>query len=458
MPCLLLSLPSEIIESIIYLSSIKPYDEADFLGWRYPEHKYTHLKSIALSCQRLYKLCAPFLWKHKEFILPRVQDIKTADSIQMATELLSTPAALSPDFVLGDHVCSLHRNLSNGPHFDLSNSKLMANLVTNLKALRIDFHPSPRTEHYGLVYFLESCPNLTELFISHCQDTFDDFSALCQHKPKLISLTLVDCTIKRDTLDTIIDLLRPTLKKFLFRQVLIEPPLPPKKTNAHLLTNIDLLHPVHYQHSKVSMIPQQVYLGAIQNLTQLALTDSVSCSTLEYIVDVSPRLEKLAIVIHDYYPQEIARSITAIIRLDQMLVLSIAFRKYYPISREFERFPCHAPSYVWSLLVDSMPKLSSLYISTSRLLVSTDFIPNLLQTHPHLKDVVIYSIAFTTLACQETSQLRHMYLQECKYITFNVCKEYNQYLYTRQEVIENNYSHIIDDVSDVQLCFIKGYK
>ncbi|KAI9272482.1 hypothetical protein BY458DRAFT_163060 [Sporodiniella umbellata] len=458
MPCLLLNLPSEIIESIICLSSSKPYSETDFLGWQYPEHNYTHLEAIALSCQRLYKLCAPFLWKHKEFILPRVNDIRASESIRMATDLLSTPAALSPDHVLGNHVCSLYRDLTSGPHFDLANSKLMAGLVTNLKALRIDFHPLPRADHYGLVYFLAACPHLTELFISHCQDTFDDFDTLCQYKPKLISLTLISCTIKQKTLENIIQLFHPTLKKFLFRQVLIEPTNIQQKTNAHNMSlQLGSMHPLHYQHIGVSAIPQTIYLESIHHLTQLALTDSISYDTLEHIVNVSPKLEKLAIVLHDYYPQEIASSVIALTYLDKMQVLSIAFRKYYPISREFERIPCHAPSHVWSLLVNSMPKLRSLYISTSRMLVSVDFIPKLLDMHPYLENVMIYSIAFTTLNWQKKNSLRYMYLEECKFVTFNICKEYQKYLYTRQEAIEKNFARIMDDVSDVQLCFAKGY-
>ncbi len=255
----LLSLPSEIIEHIIHLSSIKPYDEADFLGWCYPEHNYVHLKYIALSCQRLYKLCAPFLWKHKEFILPREYDVKKGEAIQMATDLLSTPTALSSNFVLGDHICSLYRNLTTGPHFDLVNSSLMAQLVPNLRALRIDFHPSPRTEHYGLRYFFKYCPHLKELFISHCQDTFDDFAAIYQYKPKLISLALVDCTIKEDTLKVIIELLHPNLRRFLFRQVLIEPKARVKTNITHLLavSHLDFLHPFHFQNSRAPPVPSR---------------------------------------------------------------------------------------------------------------------------------------------------------------------------------------------------------
>ncbi|EIE80399.1 hypothetical protein G6F46_006672 [Rhizopus delemar] len=457
----LLSLPSEIIEHIIHLSSIKPYDEADFLGWCYPEHNYVHLKYIALSCQRLYKLCAPFLWKHKEFILPREYDVKKGEAIQMATDLLSTPTALSSNFVLGDHICSLYRNLTTGPHFDLANSSLMAQLVPNLRALRIDFHPSPRTEHYGLRYFFKHCPHLKELFISHCQDTFDDFAAIYQYKPKLTSLALVDCTIKEDTLKVIIELLHPNLRRFLFRQVLIEPKARVKTNITHLLaiSHLDFLHPFHFQNSRATVIHQHIYITAACHLTQLALTDSINCCALEQITQSSPLLEKLAIVIHDYYPEQVARCVMAITSLQKMRVLSIAFRKHYPISREFERFPCHAPSRVWSYFAICMPELKSLYISTSRLLLSSDFIPNLINYHPHLVDIMIYSIAFTTQPPTEvSSNLRDEYLREYESITYTTFEEYQPYLYTRQEAIENNYARIIDDVSDVHLCFIKGYK
>ncbi|ORE08793.1 hypothetical protein BCV72DRAFT_80745 [Rhizopus microsporus var. microsporus] len=464
-----LNLPNEVLEYIIHLSSIKPYDDTDFLGWCYPEHSYTHLKSIALCCQRLYKLCSPFLWKHKEFILPRQHDVKKESIIQIATDILATPSALSSiPLVLGDHVCSLYRNLTTSPHFDLINSRLMAQLVCNLKALRIDFHPLPRTEHYGLRYFFEYCPHLTEVFISHCQDTYDDFDALCRYKPRLTSLTLIDCTVKERTLEIMMDLFRPTLKRLLFRQVLIEPSINTTQLTSHLLTaaaseaRLGFLHPLHFQNSQAAGIPQSMYIKASPNLRQLALTDSISCSTLEQITQASPLLEKLAIVLHDYYPEQIARSLTAITSLQRMTVLSLSFRKHYPLSREFERFPCHAPSSVWSYFATCLPKLKSLYISSSRLLISYEFIPILLQYHPFIVDVMIYSISFTQPPIPPSdnslSNLRDTYLYECRYITYKIPDEHRHYLYTGQEAIQQSYNRVIDDVSDVQLCFIKGYK
>ncbi|CAO3592216.1 unnamed protein product [Absidia cylindrospora] len=157
---LLLQLPSEILEHIIYVASkIARNDQYQFSSWQYPEHSYTHLKYIALTCRRLYILCTPYLWRDKEFILPAENDKpNNSSNVHMATDILSEQAALFHHLChLGCYVRSLCRDLTNSPHYDLSNSCLMARLVCNLRALRIDFHPSPRTEHYGLRYFAQHC-------------------------------------------------------------------------------------------------------------------------------------------------------------------------------------------------------------------------------------------------------------------------------------------------------------
>lgn len=395
-----LKLPSEILQRIIHLSALKPDDDDvhyEMHGWPYPEHSYIHLKSIALCCRRLYILVAPFLWRDKEFILPREDDKKSEHPVvQMATDILSKKALFQEDYFLGDYVRSLSRDLTHGPHYNLTNSKLMAQLVSNLRALRIDFHPSPRTEEYGLRYFVEYCPHLSELYLTHCRDTFDDFLSLHKYKPPLTALTLIGCTIKEETLEKLATHSLPLLSKLFLQQVVVEP-LTAVKTNTHLIdTTLPFLHPFHYQDTRSTLVPPALYQSFIQHhhLTQLALSDTVNYKVIAGITHSSPHLEKLAIALHDIHPYYVHQSLQAIGQLSSLSVLSIAFREETAhISRASEKLTCQVPALSWQALASKLPLLNSLYISSSRVLLCSDFISTLLDTSPQLSNVIIHNIA-----------------------------------------------------------------
>ncbi|KAL9554009.1 hypothetical protein MBANPS3_003021 [Mucor bainieri] len=403
----LLKLPSEVLEKIIDLSSMieaRKDEGHQFLGWSYPEHSYVHLKSIALCCRRLYILCAPFLWKDKEFILPRADDEKSANAaVQMATDILSKKALFQQDYYLGDYVRSLSRDLTSGPHFDLLNSKLMAQLVCNLRALRIDFHPLARSDHYGLRYFAEYCPQLNELYLNQCRDTFNDFLSLVQYQPPLISLTLTNCTIKETTLEKLATTLKPTF--ILLQQVLIEPHTKPK-TNTHLIDTMNQanLHPFHYQDTQ---------------------------------------------------------ALASVSRLSHLSTLSLGFKKFYPVTKECDTLPCHAPSAAWTALAKQLPSLQLLYISASRLVVSSDFIPTLIHTcGTSLKNVVIHNLALTQdphLTLEKDEEIiRNVYLKECASITYDIndWSGSKSNLYTFEEAKKRGFDWLSD--TD-QVCYIKGF-
>jgi hypothetical protein len=465
-----LKLPSEVIQTIIDLASIVTEREDDqdcqFLGWSYPEHSYVHLTSIALCCRRLYILCAPFLWKDKEFILPREDDEKSDNaSVQMATDILSKKALFQHDYYLGDYVRSLSRDLTSGPHFDLINSKLMAQLVGNLRALRIDFHPLSRTKHYGLCYFSQYCPQLIEVYLNNCHDTFDDFLSLVEFHPPLISLTLTNCTIKESTFEKLSSLLKPTLKHLLLQQVLTEPTLF-KKTNSHLMNTQSFIHPFHYHDTQVTAIPHRIYhqFALHSNLTQFALaTDSISSSLLRKLVQHAPKLEKLAILLHDLIPYQVQQSLLAISSLDRLTTLSIGFRKYYPVTKECAKLPCHTPAVIWSVFAKGLTQLRLLRISATRITVTSDFIPTLLNSNPYLKNAIIHSLALVTIPnnnielieTDNEDMVRDAYIRDCKYLTMDIQDWNDEYLYTFEQAKERVCDEYFDETDHV--CFIKGF-
>jgi hypothetical protein len=474
-----LKLPNEILEYIIHVSSIIHNEqEHQFFGWSYPEHSYNHLKSIALCCRRLYVLCAPFLWKDKEFILPREDDEKSENaSIQMATDILSRKALFQHDHHLGDYVRSLSRDLTNGPHYDLQNSRLMAQLVCNLRALRIDFHPTFRTEQYGLRYFAEYCPHLCELYLSHCRDTFDDFKSLCEFNKSLISLTLTDCTIKENTLNSMCRILKPSLQHLLLQRVLIEPQSA-QKSNSHLMNTTQFIHPFHFQDIKATPIPQNTYIELIQNqnLTQLCLSDAISFAVLKIMVRDSPFLEKLTIILDEINPFLVTLSLAKIAELSHLTVLSLSFQRYFPLPRSFERLPCHAPTQAWSDLACSLPNLRFLYVSAARVLASSLFFKNLIDHHTLLSYIVIHNIGLVSqsrteklLALTEEKQeyqeekVRNIYWEESRAVTYSIsewssnettCSSADAYLCTFKEAKATGLGCF--DESD-QVCYIKGY-
>ncbi|KAI8393296.1 uncharacterized protein BYT42DRAFT_550558 [Radiomyces spectabilis] len=387
----LLKLPNEILEAVIRAAStIERDDECQFLGWQYPEYEYADLKAIALTCRRLYMLCAPYLWRDKEFILPRQDDQKNETAeVQMATDILSKQALFQRLRHLGCYVRSLSRDLTNGPHYDMSNSNLMAQLVCNLRALRIDFHPKVRSEHYGLKFFIQHCPSLSELYLENCRDTYDDFWSLIEYRHPLRSLTLLCCTVKEQTLLQLINLFKPTLKRLLLQKVLIEPdPLHSTKTDSHPL----------YSHHDVSpkRIPSHIYVHMLssQNLTRLALSDSIAYSTLEKIVEGSPKLEKLAIILHEMNPVLATRCILLLAKLDCLTILSLAFRHIFPRTNTYQRLPCCAPASAWSYFASHLPSLRLIHISATQLLLHSDFMLRLVTARSHLLHVMLHHIAW----------------------------------------------------------------
>ncbi|KAI8335044.1 hypothetical protein BC941DRAFT_431084 [Chlamydoabsidia padenii] len=403
---LLLQLPSEILEHIIYVASKIPRnDPYQFSTWQYPEHSYTHLKYIALTCRKLYILCTPYLWRDKEFILPAESDKPgEASDIQMATDILSEQAALFRHLShLGCYVRSLCRDLTNSPYYDLPDSCLMAQLVCNLRALRVDWHPKPRTEHYGLCYFSQHCPSLSELYLENCRDTFDDFYTLVHYKRRLRSLTLLNCTIKADTLVQLCNLARGSLHSLLLQQVWIEPIQKHNNDDHHTLdeqedtTTINNLTTSYLHSNSSTLISPLLYthiLASQINLTRLALSDSVSMDILDIIADGSPHLERLAITLHERHPSRVVASLFAISRLNRLTLLSLAFR--YATNIIHERLACSAPARYWPLLIQRLNRLEFLHVSASQLLLEGDFIVQLLQPSFSLKRIMFHHVALVS--------------------------------------------------------------
>lgn len=405
---LLLQLPSEILEHIIYVASKIPRDDHfQFSSWQYPEHSYTHLKYIALTCRKLYILCTPYLWRDKEFILPAESDKPgEASNIQMATDILSEQAALFRHLShLGCYVRSLCRDLTNSPYYDLPDSSLMAQLVCNLRALRVDFHPKPRTQHYGLVYFAQHCPSLSEVYLENCRDTFDDFYTLVHYQRRLRSFTLLNCTIKADTLIQLAELCRGSLQSLLLQQVWIEPIQNDDdhhiNSNSNNDTDTDDVPTeinnltTSYLHSNSStLISHHLYtriLPSQSNLTRLALSDSVAMDILEIIAEGSPNLERLAITLHERRPSRVVSSLLAISKLSKLTLLSLAFR--YSTNVIHERLASCAPAKYWKLLIHRLPQLQFLHVSASQLLLHGDFILDLLQPSSSLKRIMLHHVA-----------------------------------------------------------------
>ncbi|KAG0167626.1 hypothetical protein DFQ28_005921 [Apophysomyces sp. BC1034] len=365
-----LQLPNELLEDIIHITSRVEFSKYRFIGWKYPDHEYDLLQPIALTCRRLYILCAPYLWRDKEFILPREDDDRRRHDTPMATDILSTQG-LFPNTLRGHYVRSLSRDLINGTHYDMNNSELMAQLVCHLRALRIDFHPKTRSEHYGLRLFAQFCPSLSELYLENCRDTYDDFQSLIEYRRSLTSLTLLCCTIKQDTLSQLIDLFKPTLRSLLFQRVLIE----------------------QQQFNKATPIPIPLYRRLLScHLTQLALSDSLGFSLVQTIVQNSPKLEKLAIILHELEPVLVTRSILLLATLDSLVILSLAFRRVQPLSTVYERLPCCAPARLWSHFASRLPSLQLIHVSTSRLLLNSDFMARFFQRQR--QHVMLHHIAW----------------------------------------------------------------
>ncbi|ORY95311.1 hypothetical protein BCR43DRAFT_297516 [Syncephalastrum racemosum] len=393
-----LQLPNEIIESIVTTAAVIEETKREkhlFLGWQYPEHEHNQLKSIALTCRRLYLISAPYLWRDKEFILPREDDERNHTSIPVATDILAKTTAVSAGNAfrrLGSHVRSLCRDLTSGSHYDLNNTMLMAGLVCNLRALRIDFHPKARSEHYGIRYFIESCPRLEELYLENCRDTFDDFAALIDHPRQLTSLTLLCCTIKEHTLQQLVTLLKPRLRHLLLQRVLIEPDKDIHHTTTTTMTAATLAA------SQVMPIPMAIYTVLLmsQNLTYLALSDTLNLPLLDIIVRGSPRLEKLAIILKETDPVRVTHCIDLLGSLSHLTILSLAFRKGHPLSTAYKRLPCCAPSTAWLRFAGHAPLLRLLHISAATLHLCPQFFTRLFASHRSLSHVMLHNILWVS--------------------------------------------------------------
>lgn len=390
----ILRLPNEIIETIISEASriMQRRGAPKFLGWAYPEHEAQQLRSLALTCRRFYVLCAPYLWRDKEFILPREDDekLQEQEDVQMATDILSRQQTILKQ-PFGCFVRSLCRDLSNGPHYNMNNSRLMAQLVCNLRALRIDFHPKARAEHYGLSFFIEHCPQLNELYLENCRDTYNDFHSLVRCERRLTSLTLLCCTIKQSTLNGIAQLCKRTLRRLMLQRVLIEPG-DPDTHDSHNMTSATMTV------SHVLPIPMPCYTQLLyhQQLTQLALSDPLSYSLIELIVRGSPQLSRLAIIVRETDPVCCTHALLLLGELKELHVLSLAFRNVHPLSTAYERLPCRAISSAWHYFADRLPQLQLIHVSASQLLLPADFFTRLLDSHPYLSHIMFHHIAYIT--------------------------------------------------------------
>ncbi|KAI7907654.1 uncharacterized protein BX663DRAFT_491580 [Cokeromyces recurvatus] len=499
----ILKLPNELLQYIFHLSSIRiKREEHQFLGWNYPEHSYEELTSIASCCRHFYLLCAPFLWKDKEFILPYESDEKSKSTkIQMATDILAHKALFQDDYQLGDYVRSLSRDLTRGVQFDLVNTQLMAQLLKNLHALRIEFHPLQRTEHYGLCYFLQYCPHLKELYLNHCHDTFDDFYSLVEYKPTLEAITLSNCTIKEATLSKLVHLFKPSLQRILLEYVLIEPSVMSSRRQHEQGIQLEIEHisyyyPHHFFSSNVKEIPTALLESLLVNhpyLTQFALTtDSISFQFLELMVQHAPLLEKLSIALHEVSPYYVERALRAIGQLNRLTTLSIVFKQCGSLSKDCIQLACHAPASAWTFFAKQLPKLRLFHISARRLIVTRYFLPTLFTTCTLLKYVMIHNLALSTDDAKEeeeeeekkknenenengnrssnkmiienegdeiakTAAVRR-YMKYCKSITYQLNawdKEYQEDLYTFERALRRGFDYFDDGVD--HLCFIRGF-
>ncbi|CAO3690842.1 unnamed protein product [Umbelopsis ramanniana] len=383
----ILCLPDELLEFIVqYATNVTDDDRCQFLGWQYPKHNYNDLKNVAQTCRRFYVITAPSLWRDKDFILPREDDTNNADSaIGTATDLLSRRTILHYPRFVGYYVRSLSRNLASGCHYDLSNSALMSQLVPNLRSLRMDFSTLERTEKYGLDLFAKNCSNLDEIYLENCRDKFDDFKSLLTFQRPMRRLTLLSCTIKEETLLELMKMSRNNLQDLLFQRVLLEPPSPSEDRDRH------------FGHSRPLAISQSIYTHILSyhNLTQLALSDSISYSTLHTIATGSTNLEKLSIILDETDPILTNHCITLLASLYKLTILSLAFRNVDPYSGTYERLPCTASPSVWSYFAARLPRIAHLHISAIEIRLTADFFVRLFTYHDQLPNVMLHHIRWT---------------------------------------------------------------
>ncbi|KAI8372099.1 hypothetical protein BD560DRAFT_328789, partial [Blakeslea trispora] len=438
----LLDLPNEIIVAIIQQAASLKIDKKSLLDpWPYPEYSYTGLQPIALCCHRLYTLSLPLIWKDKVFILPGLDDLqRTADASVTATDILSTPV-LSQHVHLGEYVRSLHRQLSNSPVFDLHNSRSIAQQVIHLRALRIDFHPQTRMAHYGLCYFAQYCPHLSELYLSYCRDTFNDFRSLIDFRPPLTSLVLESCTLKQDTFIALFALYSASLSCVKFDQVEME--------GENGLIAWPWLSP-SFQFSAEPMIQ------CSSRLTEFALTSlSLTTAQLQTLVLHAPLLQSLTVMLHETAPLQAHQALETICSLAQLEALSIAFSESDTVRNQ--RLPCHVPSKMWTHFATQFPQLHVLHIVSQQLLVSTDFLPLLIRSSPFLSDVLIHHVGLVLDPCLSGS-IEESYVTECAQMTFDRAAwpaSQNEYVYTIDEMKMRGTDYFDNEMD--QICLVKNF-
>ncbi|CAM0136078.1 hypothetical protein VKS41_005535 [Umbelopsis sp. WA50703] len=380
----ILNLPDEILQIIIDYAAISVADDrCQFLGWQYPKHNYYELKCLAQTCRRLYLITAPSLWRDKDFVLPCEDDtIGKESAVGMATDVLGRKTIFHYPRCVGYYVHSLSRDLTSGNQNDMNNSALMSQLVPNLRSLRMDFSPAERNEKYGLDLFVKSCPSLDEIYLENCRDTFDDFKSLLDFKRPLKRITLLCCTVKESTLTELMKMSGKTLQDLLFQRVLIEPPSPAED------------RPRLFSRGRPAVIAQPIFnrILSYHSLTQLALSDSLSHSTVQTIVTGSQNLEKLAIILGEMDSTLTNHCITLLASLHRLTILSLAFRNVDPYSGTYERLPCVASPSAWSYFAARLPHISLIHISATEIRLSAEFFVRLFTYHTNLPNVMLHHI------------------------------------------------------------------
>ncbi|OBZ82332.1 hypothetical protein A0J61_09618 [Choanephora cucurbitarum] len=439
----LLDLPNEVIVTIIQqAANLSAEIKSALSPWPYPEYNYASLQPIALCCRQLYTLSLPLLWKDKVFILPGPDDLqRTTDASVTATDILATPARFH-HVHLGEYVRSLHRQLSNSPVFDLHNSMSIAQQVTHLRALRIDFHPQTRMAHYGLCYFAQHCPHLNELYLSHCRDTFDDFRSLIDFRPPLSSLVLESCTLKQNTYIALFELYSTSLSRIKFDQVEME------EESRHLLWQRVTPFP-SFRFSAEPMI------RCSSLLTEFALTDlSLTTTQLQTLVLHAPFLQALSVMLHETAPSQACQALQAICSLTQIETLSIAFCESDTNGR---RLPCPVPSMIWTFFATQFPQLHVLHIVSQHILVSTDFLPLLIQSSPFLSDVLIHHVGLVLDPCTSNS-IEDNYFTECNQMISDLTSwpaSQNEYVHTINELKVSGAAYFDHEMD--QICLVKNF-
>lgn len=407
-------LPNEILRQIFIEAAM--YDEdsdAVFRGWQYPELRYSVLKSLSATCKLFYMLCAPLLWKDQDLFM-KDQYVGELANTTDAFEIL-TKHALFHERPIGQYVETMSRSILEHSVIDLRNSEQISKLVPNLRSLRLEFSKDKRYQNYGLKYFAENCPRLTEINIQNCTDEFDDFESLVTHSRKLKSITLINATVKVETLLELARISKPTLQQLLLQYV--------------------------RPHGLREMIPTYVYHEFLrgQNLTNIAITDaSLTAETVRILVAGSPNLCKLAMLIEE---QEQADDvITQLSTLSHLATLSLAWRRVY--TEGSVRIRCEASPAAWSTFAVGLSSIKYIHITALGINLPSDFFFRLFQTHSDLPNVMFHHINGEMNAFQS-------YMKEYKRYGITDCFS------TYDDLVKRGFDCF---TTADQLCFVKGFE